>query len=150
MTINKRKKNSRLRGSWTHGWGAKKKHRGAGHRGGRGRAGSGKRADTIKPSLWKEELPKGFTSKVHHDVEAITISTINAKLGRWRREQRITPEGKGFRIRLDELGYQKLLSTGKPIVPLFIMVKAASARSMEKVAQAGGNVELLAPAPKEE
>ena len=45
MTHNKRKKNSRQRGEWTHGWGAKKKHRGAGHRGGRGNAGSGKRGE---------------------------------------------------------------------------------------------------------
>ena len=39
-----RKKNTRQRGSHTHGWGAKKKHRGAGNRGGRGNAGSGPRA----------------------------------------------------------------------------------------------------------
>ena len=52
MTVNKRKKNSRQRGSHTHGWGAMKKHRGAGNRGGRGAAGSGKRADSKKPSIW--------------------------------------------------------------------------------------------------
>ena len=53
MTVNKRKKFSRMRGLGSHGWGAKKKHRGAGNRGGRGMAGSGKRADQKKPTILK-------------------------------------------------------------------------------------------------
>ncbi|MBT7062960.1 50S ribosomal protein L15, partial [Candidatus Woesearchaeota archaeon] len=36
MVIRKQKKSVKQRGSRTHGWGAGKKHRGAGHRGGRG------------------------------------------------------------------------------------------------------------------
>ena len=39
MVVRFRKKVRRMRGSHTHGWGAKKKHRGAGSRGGRGQAG---------------------------------------------------------------------------------------------------------------
>ena len=46
MTVNRRRKRVRQRGSKTHGWGAKKKHRGKGNRGGKGMAGSGKRADS--------------------------------------------------------------------------------------------------------
>ena len=53
MTTNKRKKVVKYRGSHTHGGGAKKKRRGAGHRGGRGMAGSGKRADQKKPTILK-------------------------------------------------------------------------------------------------
>ena len=48
---NKVKKVRKFRGSHTHGYGSKKKHRGAGSRGGRGMAGSGKRADQKKPSI---------------------------------------------------------------------------------------------------
>lgn len=51
MVVNKRKKVVKYRGSMTHGGGAKKKRRGAGNRGGRGMAGSGKRADQKKPSI---------------------------------------------------------------------------------------------------
>ena len=40
-----------MRGTSSHGWGSKKKHRGAGHRGGKGMAGSGKRADQKKPTI---------------------------------------------------------------------------------------------------
>ena len=48
MVINKSKKKLKYRGSKTHGCGSMKKRRGAGHRGGRGAAGSGKRGDTKK------------------------------------------------------------------------------------------------------
>ena len=53
MVLNKRKKNSRMRGNTTHGYGSMKKNRGAGNRGGRGMAGSGKRADQKKPTILK-------------------------------------------------------------------------------------------------
>ena len=77
MTVNKRKKNSRQRGSQTHGWGAKKKHRSFGNRGGKGMAGSGKRADSKKPSLWKERYfgKIGFKSKKPVSRKILTFST---------------------------------------------------------------------------
>ena len=53
MVVNKRKKNTRMRGNTTHGWGSMKKRRGAGNRGGRGNAGTGKRADQKKPTILK-------------------------------------------------------------------------------------------------
>ena len=45
MSVNKTKKVGKYRGSKTHGGGHMKKRRGAGNRGGRGMAGTGKRAD---------------------------------------------------------------------------------------------------------
>jgi large subunit ribosomal protein L15 len=72
--IKKRKKNSRQRGSKTHGWGAMKKHRGAGNRGGRGRAGTGKKGDAKKPNIWKNKKyfgkagfkKKGMAKKINY------------------------------------------------------------------------------------
>jgi large subunit ribosomal protein L15 len=60
---NKRSKQSRNRGSHTHGGGSMKKRRGAGSRGGKGKAGSGKRGDAKKPMYWKDKNyfgKKGF------------------------------------------------------------------------------------------
>ena len=50
MKTKKRKKSSRMHGrkAGTHGWGARKKHKKSGHRGGKGMAGTGKRADQKK------------------------------------------------------------------------------------------------------
>jgi len=42
--LKKRTKRSRYRGHHSHGWGFKKKNRGKGHKGGKGMAGTGKRA----------------------------------------------------------------------------------------------------------
>ena len=53
MTATKRKKNTRMRAHTTHGWGSMKKRRGAGNRGGRGMAGTGKRAAQKKQTILK-------------------------------------------------------------------------------------------------
>ena len=77
MVIFKRKKNTRQRGSHTHGWGAKKKHRGKGNKGGSGNAGSGKRSDSKKPSFWKLKLPKGFKKKgLKKKINAVNLLYI--------------------------------------------------------------------------
>ena len=55
MTINKRKKNTRQSAGTTHGCGSMKKRRGAGNRGGRGNAGSGKRGDAKKQRYQKKD-----------------------------------------------------------------------------------------------
>ena len=44
MVFKSRSKVQKQRGKRTHGWGHGKKHRGAGNRGGRGKAGLGKRS----------------------------------------------------------------------------------------------------------
>ena len=88
MTVNKRKKASRHRASHTHGWGSMKKHRGSGHKGGVGNAGSGKRSDAKKPSNWKEHYfgKKGFFSKFGKTT-AINVSYLDENL------QTLTKEG---------------------------------------------------------
>ena len=53
MVVHKRKKSTRQHATTTHGWGAKKRHRGAGNRGGHGMAGSGKRAHHKKIKILK-------------------------------------------------------------------------------------------------
>jgi len=68
----KRKKVTKQRGSKTHGWGAMKKHRGAGNRGGRGMAGTGKRGDAKKPSIQKNKKyfgKYGFKSLKKRKIE---------------------------------------------------------------------------------
>ena len=59
MPTNKRKKHTKMRAKTTHGYGSMKKNRGAGNRGGRGMAGSGKRADQ-KNEMVPQILGHGF------------------------------------------------------------------------------------------
>lgn len=67
MKLKKRKKRSRIRGRRTVGKGSRKKARGKGHRGGKGMAGTGKRAGqklTLVQKYYKGKYlgKKGFTS----------------------------------------------------------------------------------------
>lgn len=143
MVVYKRKKNVRQRGSHTHGYGSKKKHRGAGHRGGRGNAGSGKRADAKKPSFWKNAKyfgSYGFTSYTRRKIKAINISEIEKILETLLAENKIEKEKDTYVIDLSKLGYQKLLGRGKPTQKLKIKADIVSKKAQQSIEQAGGNV----------
>lgn len=134
MTVNKRKKVTRQRGHRTHGWGAAKKHRGAGNRGGRGMAGTGKRADHKKPTIIKEFGlssyfgKKGFKipSKVKKIIKAINIKDLPDK----------------DEINLNILGYNKLLSEGNIKRKVKVITEYCSKKAKEKIEKQGGEVIL--------
>jgi len=152
MTVNKRKKNTRQHGSKTHGWGSMKKHRGAGNRGGRGMAGSGKRGDATKPSIWKDKKYfgrygfKGLSDK----VKGINLLDIELGFNKLLSLKKITEKEGVFDINLTKLGYDKLLGKGKVTRKYNINVKSASAKAVDKVKKAGGNVILPSTKPKPE
>ena len=81
MVINKSKKKLKYRGSKTHGCGSMKKRRGAGHRGGRGAAGSGKRGDAKKPSIWGGTYfgKHGFHSRFKKPNTIISVTADGPK-----------------------------------------------------------------------
>ena len=151
MVVNKRSKNSRLRGSHTHGWGSKKKHRGAGHRGGRGAAGSGKRADAKKPSIWKGEYfgKAGFTSKSRKRVIPINLWQIEVKLKNWLDNKLISKDNDIYNVDLRKLGYNKILSQGKINNKLKINAEYASKKALQKVKNSGGEIVGLLGVEKE-
>lgn len=146
MVVNKRKKFSRQRGGHTHGWGSKKKHRGAGNRGGRGMAGTGKRADSIKPSIWKDTkyfgkhgfIPKGIKEKIN----AVNIDFIEENLVKFLGKNLISKEKDVYVIDLKKLGYNKLLGNGKVSNKFRIITKYASGNAVEKIKQAGGEIKV--------
>ena len=70
MLKHKKSKVKTQRGTSSHGWGHKKKHRGAGNRGGKGMAGTGARGDAKKPTILTTVGKsyygkKGFLSLIH-------------------------------------------------------------------------------------
>jgi len=135
----KRKKNIRQRGSKTHGWGSMKKHRGAGNRGGRGMAGSGKRGDSKKPSVWKDQKyfgKHGFKRKcIVKEVNAVNIAWLEDKA-----ESIAKKENDVYIIDLSNLGIDKLLSSGKAIKKFNITVEKATPNAVKRVEEAGGKV----------
>ena len=152
MTVSKQRKNVRQRGHKTHGWGSMKKHRGAGNRGGRGNAGSGKRGDAKKPSYWKENKKGkvGFKKKGYsQDHEVINIGYFEDYADKLLKDKKITEEKGVYVVDLKKLGYDKLLSTGKLTKKFKIKAEFASAKAVEKIKKAGGEV-LLPSVPVEQ
>ena len=144
MAQRKRKKNTRQRGSHTHGWGSKKKHRGAGNRGGRGMAGTGKRADQMKPMFWKEKYfgSKGFVSKISENYKAINLLALQNHIDGFVKEGKAKLSGHMYEIDLSDIGYDILLSKGKVFKKLNIKVQIATNNAIKRVHDFGGSVQV--------
>lgn len=144
MTVNKRKKNTRQRGSKTHGWGAKKKHRGKGHQGGAGMAGTGKRADSKKPSIWKDKDyfgKHGFVSKTPKvKISAVNLRFIEQHIDKFVSNGLVKKEDGFYVVELEKIGFNKLLGDGAVSMKFKIAAPYASQKAVEKVKEAGGEV----------
>ena len=146
--IKKRKKVSRYRGSKTHGCGSMKKRRGAGNRGGRGMAGSGKRADQKKPSILKEYGTayfgkKGFASRSNKiKIKSINIGDLENRLLTLLKKDLAKNENGTIKIDLSKLKYNKLLGSGKITKKFEINVDHASKGAIEKIKKLGGKVNV--------
>jgi len=144
MVITHRQKNRRQRGSRTCGWGLC--HRGHGQKGGAGNSGY---YQTKKPSIWKEKRygKIGFTP---HGISAreccIDLKTIQHQLPLLIKDKKATAKGDLIHVNLKELGYTKLLSTGKVNNKLHLTISRASASALEKVKSSGGEVIIDQPA----
>src|SRR3990167_1369299 len=146
MKLKKRTKSSRMhgRGAGSHGWGFRKKHKKSGHRGGKGMAGSGKRADqkkTLITKLYGNEYfgKQGITSrKTKRDTrKRISLFDIDSNINSYIKKG-IAKKGKdGIEVNLE--GY-KILGSFEDHTPknkLIIKAKEASKSAMEKVKKTG-------------
>lgn len=132
MPARHRKKISRQRGKGSHGWGAKKKHRGAGSRGGRGRAGLMKHKKSWVVKYAPDYFGRyGFKipPKAKKSIRAINLKEIDA----------IAKNISKTEIDITELGFQKVLSTGKLTQPLTIKAQIFAKKAKEKIEKAGGH-----------
>jgi large subunit ribosomal protein L15 len=156
MVQRRKKKNVRMRGSKTHGYGSMKKHRGAGHRGGRGNAGSGKRADSKKPSQWKTHVggkdpaKTGFFSWTREDHVVMNAGHLSSIADRLVGERKAAITQGAYVINLRELGVTKLLSAGKVTKKLKVSVPIATPNAVKKIVAAGGNVDAEKVVDKEQ
>lgn len=144
MTVNRRKKSVRCRGSQTHGGGAKKKRRGGGHRGGRGMAGTGKRGDSRKPSIWATDYfgKKGFKKKNKETINAINIKTVEERMPGWVMEKKAEVKSGAYHVDLGKLGYNKLIGSGSLTKNVHVVVERATQGAIDAVKESGGDVEV--------
>jgi large subunit ribosomal protein L15 len=129
------RKKSRMRGSKTHGYGSKKKHRGKGSRGGVGLANIFKHkrvwVKKKRPDLLKRNV--GFKSLEQRGMRT-REKTINVG-----DLDKILKDGKK-EINLSDYGYDKLLGSGSMKTKVRIRVNSFTERAEEKVLKAGGQI----------
>ncbi|AJF61372.1 TPA: 50S ribosomal protein L15 [Candidatus Woesearchaeota archaeon] len=149
----KRTKRSRIRAAKpTGGHGHKKKNRGAGHRGGRGKSGSGKRGDfkIMKVTKGEKVLGKhGFTSLKKH-IKAMNLSILQTEIESFVKRGEASKNKDAYEIDLSKLGYRKLLSKGDVSLKFHITVDSATENAVARVEEAGGKVTLLASSEEPE
>lgn len=151
----KRKKVQKQRGNKTHGYGSMKKHRGAGHRGGRGMAGTGKRADTKKQSILHDKKyfgKHGFKTrkaKIKRLLKRVNVSQLQEQL-----KKLVTKEGSIFKVNITGKRdkFTKILSKGeiKDKWEITLFKGQISKRAQEKVEKAGGKIILIEKRAKAE
>ena len=138
MKIKKRKKSTKLHGQNTYGWGSRKKHKGSGHRGGIGMAGTGKKADHKKSLIlvkYKKYFGKqGVTSR---GTQRRKLKTINLR--------EIAQRFAG-KTELNLKNY-KILGDGEVTTAITINAKAFTKSACEKIEKAGGKI--IVPVVKE-
>ena len=128
-------------GSRTRGRGHKK-GRGAGLRGGRGNAGCHKTKRIMYERVGRVWGAHGFKrpQTVVMANNAINLKVIEENAAEWVGQGNASKKGKTVSIDLKKMGYDKLLGTGVPSQAYKITIGAASAKAVEKVEAAGGEI----------
>ena len=141
----KRKKASRMqgRGMGTHGSGSRKNNRKSGNRGGKGMAGTGKRADQKKTLITKlygnDYFGKEGVKRKKPKIDAINLRDIELNLGNYLKKGIAKSLKDGIEI---DLSNHKILGDGDLKQKLIIKAKAASKASIDKVTKLGGEIIL--------
>lgn len=141
MLKHKKSKVKTQRGTSSHGWGHKKKHRGAGNRGGKGMAGTGARGDAKKPTILTTVGKayygkKGFSSIHKRKINVLSLTYIENHIGD------LTEAGLIVDGTLDttKMKINKVLGRGKFSTKLNIVCEEISANAKAAVEAAGGSV----------
>ena len=141
MLKHKKSKVKTQRGTSSHGWGHKKKHRGAGNRGGKGMAGTGARGDAKKPTILTTVGKsyygkKGFSSIHKRTINVLSLTYIENHISD------LTESGLIVDGTLDttKMKINKVLGRGKLSTKLNIICEEISANAKAAVEAAGGSV----------
>ena len=140
MPVNKR---SKFRGSRTCGGGTHKNRRGAGNRGGRGRAGH--RDHRFSHYLLYGEIHNGkdgFTSPTSSPTPAVGIGRLDQMAESLLATGAATREGDLIVVNAAAIGVEKVLGTGRVTRKLKVSARAFSVQAKEKIESLGGQAIL--------
>jgi large subunit ribosomal protein L15 len=130
-------KRKHLRGSTTAGRGYGKRARHAGNRGGRGRAGGGKRGQQNMMSIRAQEHRYELSNLKKIPLNLNRIETTIKSL---ERDGLLKKEGNKIVLDLNELGYSKVCGKFGKEKPKLIIHGKASEKARNEVVAAGGEI----------
>ena len=142
MPTNKR---SRYRGSRTCGGGTHKNRRGAGNRGGRGRAG----INAHHFVKWYMEMggpvfgKNGFFHNPAVTVAVMDVGIIDQILPSLIAQGIAKKEGDTVVLNAADLGIEKILGSGKVTKKITISAEAFSQQAIEKIEKLGGKAQVV-------
>jgi large subunit ribosomal protein L15 len=136
MGDRRRRKKNKLRGQRTMGAGNTKNRRGAGSRGGRGKAGSNKHKFH---SLGRLKERKYRQKAIQAKGEAIQLGKLDLILEQLSSQGKVIKEGEKYVVD-KKSGYSKVLSQGEASHKIILKINA-SAKAISKILKAGGKFE---------
>jgi large subunit ribosomal protein L15 len=137
MPTNKR---SKFRGSRTCGGGTHKNRRGAGNRGGRGRAG----INAHHFVKWYKEMggpvfgKDGFHNQTTTDVTTIDVGALDQIIPSLIAQGIAKQEGDAVAINVADMGIEKVLGSGKVTKKINLSASAFSEAAKAKIEKMGG------------
>ena len=144
--IRKTRKINKMRGSRTIGGGCSKKRRGAGHRGGRGKAGGHKHMWTWVVKFDPDRFGKsGFKRPLTtiNKPKTINLDYLDDNAEKLVERELAQKKGKKIIIDVTQLGYDKVLGKGKLSKTLTIKAKQFSKSAIRKIEDNGGEAVTL-------
>lgn len=138
MTIRRRKKIRKQRGSRTYGYGrVSGGHRKSGSRGGVGKAGSKghHRIGRIAEMIHNQ---RGFVVPNRSASMTINVGDIDEQLEYLLAAEIAEKDGKAFKVDINKLGYKKVLGKGLIQHPIHVYAEAITPKAKMKIEAAGG------------
>ena len=139
--IRTKRKINKLRGSRSNGGGCTKKRRGAGNKGGKGKAGAGKQHWTWtvihEPNYFGKH---GFKrpQKMIKKVNSVNLSYLEEQSSNLLDKGIATKDGDSIVIDVTDLGYDKVLAKGNITKSFVIKSPKFSASAIAKIEEFGG------------
>ncbi len=137
MVVRKRKKKNKLRGKRTHGKGNTKNKRGAGCRGGRGKAGSHKH----KYSKYYTEFGVKKRLKPKTLQKKINLDELNELIPGLIEEKKVEVKGNEVLLERKNLEFEKILGKGEIDFKLHLIGIKVSENARKKIEGKGGKIE---------
>jgi len=141
MPVNKR---SKFRGSRTCGGGTHKNRRGAGNRGGRGRAGH--RDHRFSHYLLYGEIHNGkhgFVNQTSRREKTLCVGVLDQMAETLVEEGKASREGDVIVINAEQIGIDKILGSGKVTQKMNISARSFSEQAKVKIEALGGQVLVI-------